>query len=160
MSALPPNSRRYTGASKIRFAKASVASFGLELPREHERQGIAIGAASSCRHQVPGLEHEVVHDPYDLLIRLPYARSCEVLANFAEHIAALGIERAHSEGVRIGLCVLALESQFFGGPHANELVAANHLLPVVEAVHSNFLRLTTLTLPAARGREPTFLGYA
>ena len=78
MSALPPNSRRYTGASKIRFAKASVASFGLELPREHERQGIAIGAASSCRHQVPGLEHEVVHDPYDLLIRLPYARSGEV----------------------------------------------------------------------------------
>ena len=103
------------------------------------------GPPPPVRHQVPGLEHEVVHDPYDLLIRLPYARSGEVLANFAEHIAALGIERAHSEGVRIGLSVLALESQFFGGPHANELVAANHLLPVDGVGHARTPRIMTGT---------------
>jgi putative SOS response-associated peptidase YedK len=35
-----------------------------------------------------------------------------------------GLQRAQSEGVRIGLGVPARDSQFFGGPHAKELVEA------------------------------------
>src|SRR5207342_914243 len=58
----------------------------------------------------------------------------EVLANFAEQVAALGVERADGEGVRIGLRVPASDSQFFGRPHAKELVAANRLPPVVGTV--------------------------
>jgi hypothetical protein len=38
---------------------------------------------------------------------LDHTRNIEVLSNFAEHIAALGIEGANGEGVRIGLSVLA-----------------------------------------------------
>jgi hypothetical protein len=52
--------------------------------------------------------------------------------------AALGIERTHSESVRIGLGILARDSQFFGGPNAKELVEANRFLPVVGAGHSDF----------------------
>jgi hypothetical protein len=45
---------------------------------------------------------------------LDHARSVEVLAYFAEHVAALGVERADGEGVRICLRVPARDSQFFG----------------------------------------------
>src|SRR5215467_3587086 len=62
----------------------------------------------------------------------------EVLANLTEHVAALGIERAHSKGVRIGLGVRACDSQFSSGPYAEELVEANRLLQVIGAVHSFF----------------------
>jgi hypothetical protein len=68
---------------------------------------------------------------------LDHARCVEVLANLAEHVAALGIDRAHSEGVRIGFGVTADESQFFGGPRAKELVAANRRLQIVETGHLN-----------------------
>ena len=54
--------------------------------------------------------------PQDLLLRLDHARGIEVLANFAEYVAVLGIERAHGQRVRIGLGVPACEAQFFGGP--------------------------------------------
>ena len=90
-----------------------------------------ISATSSSRHQVPGLEHEVVHDLYDLLVRLHHARSVEVLTNFAKHVTALGIERTDSKRVRIGLRLRTYHSQFFCGPHAKELVEANRLLPVI-----------------------------
>jgi len=69
---------------------------------------------------------------------LDYARGVEVPANFAEHVAAVGIERSDSEGVRIGVGVPAGESQFFSGSHAKELVAANHPLEIVEACHFDF----------------------
>jgi len=123
-----------------------VGSFRLELAREHYRYGIG-GASSRYRHLVPGLKRELVHYAQDLLIRLDQARSVEVLANFAEHVAALGIERAHSEGVRIGLRVPARDSQFFGGPHAKELVAANCLLPIVGDGHSEFSGYRPLNAP-------------
>jgi hypothetical protein len=82
------------------------------------------------------LEHEFVHDAQDLLVRLDDARSVEVLADFAEHIAPLRIERARGEGIRIVLGVLAGDSQFLRGPHAKEFVAVDCLLPVV--AHSIF----------------------
>jgi hypothetical protein len=77
------------------------------------------------------LERELVHDVKDLFFRLDDARGVEVFANFAKHIAALGIERTHSEFVRISFGVMACNSQFFGGPHSEELISANRLLPVV-----------------------------
>src|SRR5262249_4786513 len=52
--------------------------------------------------------------------------------------AALAIEGAHSEGVRIGVDVPARESQFFSGPHAEKLVGANRLLQIVGVAHSIF----------------------
>ncbi len=72
----------------------------------------------------------------DLLVRLDYARSVEVLADFAEHVAPLRVERAHGEGIRIVLGVLARNSQFFRSPQAEEFVAVDCLLPVVG--HPNF----------------------
>jgi hypothetical protein len=59
---------------------------------------------------------------------LNYASSVEVIAKFAEHIAALGIDC-----VRIGLP--ARHFQFFGSPHTKELIEANRLLPVVGDGH-------------------------
>jgi hypothetical protein len=47
------------------------------------------------------LEREFVHDAQNLLVRLNYARSVEVLADFSEHVAPIGIERAHGEGIRV-----------------------------------------------------------
>jgi hypothetical protein len=41
---------------------------------------------------------------------LDHTRSIEVLANFAENIATLGIEGAHREGVGIGFGVSAGDS--------------------------------------------------
>jgi hypothetical protein len=55
---------------------------------------------------------------------LDHARGVEVLTNLAKHVAALAIEGAHSEGVRIGVDVPARESQFFSGPDAEKLVEA------------------------------------
>src|SRR5262249_29858423 len=113
------------------------ASSRLEIAREHYRCGIEC-TSSRHWHLVSGLEHELVHDTKDLLVRLDHARGIEVLANLAEHVAALGIERTHSKGVRIGLGVSACDSQFFSGPYAEELVEANRLLQVIRAVHSIF----------------------
>jgi hypothetical protein len=62
--------------------------------RQQDRGGIATG--SRRRHLLRGLEHELVHDATDLLVRLDHACIVEVLANSAEHVAALGIDRARS----------------------------------------------------------------
>jgi hypothetical protein len=75
-----------------------INSFPLELASEHYRQRIG-GTSSRHWHLTPGLECELVYDAKDLLIRLDHAGSVEVLANFAENIATLGVERTHSERV-------------------------------------------------------------
>ena len=59
-------------------------------------------------------------------------------ANLAEYVAALSIERGDSERLRIGLSVRASDPQFFRGPHAEELVEPNCLLPIIGAGHRNF----------------------
>ena len=79
------------------------------MASEHYRQSIG-GTSFLCRHLMPGLEREFVHDAKDLLIRLGHAGSVEVLANFAKNIATRGIERAHRDGVGIGFGVLAGDS--------------------------------------------------
>jgi len=79
---------------------------------------------------------------------LGHARSVEVPANFAEHIAALGIERADGKRVRIGLGVRAGDSLFFRSPHAKELVETNRLPPVIRAGHRNFSGCRPLMYPS------------
>jgi hypothetical protein len=51
----------------------------------------------------------LIHDVWNLLVRFDHARGIDVLVNFAEHVAELGIELAHSEGVRIDVGVPARE---------------------------------------------------
>jgi hypothetical protein len=88
---------------------------------EHYSQ--AVGGTSSRRwHLIPRLERKFIHDAKDLLIRLEHACSVEILANFAENIATLGIERAHGESVRIGFGVSARDFLLLGGPQAKQLV--------------------------------------
>jgi hypothetical protein len=89
-------------------------------------------------HLAGGLEHNLVHHAKDQVIRLDHARIVEVLANFAEHVATPRIDRARSKGVRVSLGVLAYQAQFFGGPHAKELVPANRRFQIVEAGHPIF----------------------
>jgi hypothetical protein len=57
----------------------------------------------------PGFQYEFVHDAQDLLVRLDHARRVEVLANLAEHVAQVGINRAKSERLRIQFRVSARE---------------------------------------------------
>jgi len=127
----------------------------LEFLCEHYRQGI--GGTWRPWHLAPGLEREFVHNAQDLFIRFDHASGVEVLANFAEHVAALAIERAHSERVRISLGVSACNSQFFGGPDAKEFVAANGLLPVVRAGHSSFSDRSPLNAPLVTAISTTRL---
>jgi hypothetical protein len=107
-----------------------------EIAREHHRSGI--GRISSRSFLVRGLEHQLVHHTKDHVIRLDYARSVKVLANFTEHVATLRVDRTHSEGVSISLGIPAYQAQFFGGPHAKELVPANRRFQLVDAGHPNF----------------------
>jgi hypothetical protein len=104
------------------------------------RRGIC-GTSSVYLHLFRGLDHELVHGAQDLLVRFNHACAVEVPANLAEHVALLCIERAHGEGVGIGLGASACNSQFFGGPHAKELVAANRHFQFVKASHSDFLTI-------------------
>src|SRR6185295_20489 len=90
---LPPGKVRKSGSPR-------------EIARDHDRRGVGT-ASLRCLRLVRRLKKKLVHNIQDLLVRLNHACRVEILANLAEHVAALGIDRAHGKGVRIGLGVRA-----------------------------------------------------
>ena len=85
----------------------------------------------------PPFEHEFGHDAQDLLVRLGNARGVKVLADFAEQVTALGIDRAPGKVVRTGIGVPARACQFLSGPPARSLLRRIVLCASFELVLRN-----------------------
>src|SRR5689334_15381446 len=69
-----------------------------EIARDHDRCGVGVPSPRPLR-LVRGLKKELVHNIYNLLVRLNQPCGIEILPNLAEHVAALRIDRAHSKVV-------------------------------------------------------------
>ena len=80
-------------------------------------------------HLLCCLEHEVIHNAKDMLVRLDDGGRVEVLRDFTEHVALVGIDCPHGECIRISLSVSTCEAQLFSRPHPEQRVAAPDGLP-------------------------------
>jgi hypothetical protein len=80
-------------------------------------------------HLLCRFEHEVIHSAKDLLVRLDDGGRVELLPDFTEHAALLGIDSLYGEPICIGLGVSACQAQLFSRPHPEQRVAAPDGLP-------------------------------
>src|ERR1700688_1303498 len=84
---VPPPIRGWPVGSSRREIIRDLYSCGFEVATtRHLRRG-------------GGFEEEFVPDTENLLARLDHACGVKVLADLVEHVAALGIDRVHGEGV-------------------------------------------------------------
>src|SRR5262249_41625828 len=95
----PPIGGLLTKKLKVSLDRAlGAGSSRREIARDHD--GCGVGTASLRRlGLVRRLQKQLVHNTQDLLVRLNHACGVEILADFAEHIAALWIDRTHGKGV-------------------------------------------------------------